>query len=49
MILYCKKCHKYTLEECCPKCGEKTTDPRPAKFSIQDKYGHYRRLGKCTK
>lgn len=46
VILFCKKCKEYTLEEYCPKCHEKAIDSRPAKFSIEDKYGYYRRLTK---
>ena len=45
-IFFCKKCHIYTLEQKCPKCGSKTENPKPAKYSPQDKYGEYRRLAK---
>lgn len=45
-ILGCNKCGVYTLKERCPKCGEKTLSPRPAKFSIEDKWGHWRRAYK---
>ena len=44
-ILKCNKCGKYTFKKNCD-CGGKTSDPRPAKFSIEDKYGYYRRLAK---
>jgi len=42
-ILKCPKCNNYTLKETCPEDGEKTLTPKPAKFSIQDKFGKYRR------
>jgi H/ACA ribonucleoprotein complex subunit 3 len=45
-ILKCLKCNTYTLEGSCPYCKTKTLNPKPAKFSIEDKYGHYRRLAK---
>ena len=45
-IYKCSKCNVYTLEQTCSKCGEKVFDPKPAKFSIEDKYGKYRRLAK---
>ncbi|MDP3728219.1 MAG: nucleolar RNA-binding Nop10p family protein [bacterium] len=41
-ILYCSHCKKYTLKEIC-SCGNKTTTTKPAKFSVDDKWGHYRR------
>lgn len=43
-ILRCENCNVYTLEENCQKCGSKTLSPRPAKFSLEDKYGYYRRM-----
>lgn len=46
-ILKCKNCDIYTLKKKCPKCGATTINPEPAKFSIKDKYGKYRRL--CRK
>lgn len=42
-ILKCSKCKSYSLEETCSKCSEKTILPKPAKFSLTDKYGKYRR------
>jgi H/ACA ribonucleoprotein complex subunit 3 len=39
----CIKCNIYTLKKSCPKCSKKTTSPKPAKFSIEDKFGKYRR------
>ncbi|MEE8401278.1 MAG: RNA-protein complex protein Nop10 [Candidatus Hydrothermarchaeaceae archaeon] len=40
---YCKKCMIYTLKDVCKKCGEASTNPRPARFSPKDPYGKYRR------
>jgi len=45
-ILKCNKCDGYTLEKKCIVCGETATTPKPARFSPDDKYGHYRRLAK---
>jgi len=42
-IMYCKKCMVYTMDEICPKCGEKTVSKNPPRFSPQDNYGVYRR------
>ncbi|MEK6907095.1 MAG: RNA-protein complex protein Nop10 [Nanoarchaeota archaeon] len=41
-ILSCKNCHIYTLKKDCPICSQKTVSPKPAKFSIEDKYLKYR-------
>ncbi len=43
-ILFCEKCHTYTMNKVCPRCDSKTITPKPAKFSIDDKYGKYRRM-----
>ncbi len=43
-ILICEKCHAYTMNKVCPKCNSKTITQKPAKFSIEDKYGKYRRM-----
>ena len=40
----CRNCKAYTLREECPKCGQKTSSPHPAKYSPQDKYAKYRRM-----
>jgi len=48
-ILKCEKCSVYTLQNFCPKCGEKTLSPKPAKFSIEDKWGYWRRKAKKEK
>ncbi|HTT35386.1 MAG TPA: RNA-protein complex protein Nop10 [Thermoplasmata archaeon] len=39
----CPACHRYTLGESCPGCGEAVRTPHPARFSPQDRYGRYRR------
>ncbi len=44
-ILYCDTCKEYTIKEIC-SCGTKTHTTRPAKFSVEDKYGHWRRIYK---
>lgn len=40
-IMKCSKCGSYTLKSRC--CNEKTAEPRPLKFSPDDKYADYRR------
>lgn len=45
-ILKCPNCNQYTLKQICDACNVKTLTPKPAKFSIEDKQGHYRRLYK---
>ncbi|MBL7056483.1 nucleolar RNA-binding Nop10p family protein [Candidatus Woesearchaeota archaeon] len=44
-ILKCKKCGDYTLKETC-SCNGKAITPKPAKFSLEDKYASYRRKAK---
>jgi H/ACA ribonucleoprotein complex subunit 3 len=44
-ILKCAKCGSYGLNEMCD-CGNTRIEPRPPKFSPQDKYGAYRREAK---
>jgi|TARA_Y100000310_G_scaffold329359_1_gene399039 H/ACA ribonucleoprotein complex subunit 3 len=44
-ILKCTNCGKYTMKDVCA-CGGKALTPKPAKFSIEDKYGSYRRKAK---
>ena len=39
----CLECGIYSLEEACPKCGGELKVIYPPKFSIEDKYGKYRR------
>ena len=40
----CPECGIYTLKENCPKCGGSLKVIYPPKFSIEDKYGKYRRI-----
>jgi H/ACA ribonucleoprotein complex subunit 3 len=42
----CQKCGTYALGDRCPKCGGKTKNAEPPKYSPQDKYGKYRRMMK---
>ena len=42
-MAYCKACADYTLQSPCPRCGGKTVQNTPAKFSPEDTYGEYRR------
>jgi H/ACA ribonucleoprotein complex subunit 3 len=44
-ILKCVKCGKYNMEEVC-NCGGKAVSIKPAKFSLEDNYGSYRREAK---
>ena len=44
-ILKCSKCGKYIMKEDCD-CGGKGVSVRPAKFSLEDNYGRYRRQAK---
>ncbi len=48
-LLFCSGCKKYTLEEKCPSCQAETHMPKPPKFSLNDKYGSYRREVKKKK
>ncbi|TFF86647.1 RNA-protein complex protein Nop10 [Candidatus Thorarchaeota archaeon] len=46
-LFKCSKCEEYTLEQKrCSRCGGTVTDPRPPKYSPQDRYGKYRRMAK---
>ncbi len=45
-LFKCEKCNCYTLNKECPVCGNATINPGPAKFSIEDKFGGYRRKAK---
>ncbi|MCD4703204.1 MAG: RNA-protein complex protein Nop10 [Methanosarcinaceae archaeon] len=42
----CVQCGQYTLKDTCPDCGNRTRDPRPARYSPIDPYGKYRRISK---
>ncbi len=46
-ILKCSICGNYTMNEKC-KCGNNAINPKPAKFSLEDKYASYRRKAKKT-
>jgi len=48
-ILKCTKCSTYTLKTSCPNCNSKTLSPKPAKYSIDDKWGKWRRIAKKSK
>lgn len=39
-ILKCVECGNYTLKQ--EHCGEKTINPKPAKYSPEDRYQEYR-------
>lgn len=45
-ILLCKKCDIYTLKKNCQNCNNITVTPKPAKFSLEDRYLKYRLLAK---
>jgi H/ACA ribonucleoprotein complex subunit 3 len=40
----CSSCQEYTLKAICPRCGQGTDVPIPARFSPDDRYGKYRRM-----
>lgn len=42
-ILRCPKCGKYTMQKMCEKCCTEAISTKPAKYSVEDKYGEYRR------
>ncbi|MCL7415923.1 MAG: RNA-protein complex protein Nop10 [ANME-2 cluster archaeon] len=45
----CTQCGNYTLKDCCDQCNSPAVNPRPARFSLEDRYGKYRRLLKAQK
>ncbi|NYT17681.1 MAG: RNA-protein complex protein Nop10 [Methanomicrobiales archaeon] len=45
-IRRCPRDFTYTLRDTCPVCGAPTTSPHPARFSPEDRYGHYRRIAR---
>ncbi len=45
-IMFCAQCRRYTLKEKCPRCKSVTHDPKPLRYSPQDRYGKYRRMAK---
>ena len=44
-IFKCNVCNRYTMKEAC-NCGNKTINPKPLKYSPDDKLGSYRRKAK---
>jgi H/ACA ribonucleoprotein complex subunit 3 len=44
-LLQCEKCKKYTMKEQCA-CGGKALNPKPPKYSVDDRMGAYRRKAK---
>jgi H/ACA ribonucleoprotein complex subunit 3 len=42
-IRKCPSCKNYTFKEIC-KCGGKTINPEPPKYSPENKYGKYRMM-----
>lgn len=42
-IRTCPACNEYTMRETCNKCGLKTQNIIPPRYSPEDKYGKYRR------
>ncbi|MDD3136555.1 MAG: RNA-protein complex protein Nop10 [Methanoregula sp.] len=45
-IRRCTADHTYTLSLICPVCNQPTATAHPARFSVQDRYGKYRRMAK---
>ena len=45
-MLKCSKCSRYTFGSKCPACGSATRDPKPMRFSPEDRYAKYRRMAK---
>ncbi len=45
-IKKCPSCSSYTLRSHCKDCDVETINPKPPKFSPEDKYGEYRRKQK---
>ncbi|MBI1969134.1 RNA-protein complex protein Nop10 [Candidatus Woesearchaeota archaeon] len=44
-IFQCQQCGRYTMKETC-SCGGNAVNPKPPKYSPEDKYGSYRRKAK---
>lgn len=42
-IKKCPGCGGYTFSSECKGCDKKTIDPKPLKYSPEDRYGDYRR------
>ena len=45
-ILGCTQCGEYTIRGTCSKCKVETVNPKPAKYSPDDRMGKYRREAK---
>ncbi len=45
-IKWCPSCEDYLLKSECDKCGKKTVNPKPPKYSPEDRFGEYRRKQK---
>lgn len=44
LLKKCARCGQYTMNPTvCPKCGESVASAHPPRFSIEDRYGKYRR------
>ena len=45
-ILKCNACKEYGLKEVCSSCKGDCVSPKPARYSVEDKWGNYRRMAK---
>ncbi len=45
-IFKCPECGSYTLSDRCEDCGVKTINPKPPKYSPEDRYSEYRKKQK---
>lgn len=45
-LLRCVKCNRYNIREVCVSCGGKAVNPKPPKYSVEDRYAKYRRQAK---
>ncbi|MCK4884128.1 MAG: nucleolar RNA-binding Nop10p family protein [Candidatus Diapherotrites archaeon] len=43
LLRRCEKCETYTLSRECTECKQKTSYAHCAPFSLEDRYGEYRR------
>jgi len=43
LMRVCREDRTYTLRDACPKCGARTIQPLPPRYSPEDRYGAYRR------
>ncbi len=44
-LLKCGQCKTYTMKSTC-NCGGIAVNPKPPKYSMEDRYGEYRRKAK---